>query len=293
MKHIILVNPVSGNKKGRKYGVIVQKLLQKHNIEAQILISNYKKHITELVKEYSHESLCRFYSIGGDGTLNEVITGIIGTDSEVVVVPCGTGNDFIKSISAYRSLRKIINLSIDKKSTPTDVMKIDKNSYCINILNAGFDALVAKNVDKFRNIPFLSGKAKYNLSIFYTLIFSKNYIFKIRIDGTPQKNRFTLLAIANGKFYGGGICPCPTANVTDSRLDICLIDNTTRSQKIIFLPKYKKGKHVALKQVQMLAGQNISIVSNHEFPISVDGEVIYRKKITIKILPKAVNIVHI
>lgn len=293
MKHIILANPVSGNKKGVKRSIAIQKLLKKNGIDAKIIISKFPKYLTNVSREYSQKEKCRFYVLGGDGSLNEVICGIIGSDSEVVVIPCGTGNDFIKSISKYMSMRKIINSSINTPATPTDVMKLNKDMYCINILNCGFDALVAKNVDKFRNIPFISGKAKYNLSIFYTLMTNRNYKFKIRINNEVIKGSFTLATICNGKYYGGGISPCPDANVVDGTLDVCLIDSTKVRQKIIFLPKYSKSKHIGLKQVHIFKTDSIHIVSNQNFPISIDGEVIYSNKLLVKVLPKAVNIVHI
>jgi len=293
MKHYILVNPVSGNKKGLKHGIIVKKLLKKYKIEATIIVSEYPKHLTKIAKKLSSKHHCRFYSIGGDGTLNEVISGIIGTESEIVVVPCGTGNDFVKSISKYVSLRKIILNSIDKDSTPTDVLKINKDKYCINILNCGFDAMVAKNVDYFRIVPFISGKMKYNLAIFYTLLVNKNYKFKIRTKNNVEKGNYTLVAIANGKYYGGGIPPCPDANVEDGILDVCAIDSTRVRQKIVLLPKYKQGKHIGLKQAKFFKTDKVYLVSTKEFPVSIDGEVIYTNKLNIKVLPKAVNIVHI
>ncbi len=293
MEHIILINPVSGNKKGEKKGIAIQKLLKKNRIDAKIILSRFPKDLTNISKQYSSKEKCRFYVLGGDGSLNEVVTGIIGTDSQIVVIPCGTGNDFIKSISKYMSMRKIINSSVNIDATPTDVMKINNNMYCINILNCGFDALVAKNVDKFRNIPFISGKMKYNLSIFYTLVMNKNYKFKIRSNNEIVKKHFTLAAVCNGKYYGGGISPCPNANVTDGFLDVCLIDSTKVRQKIIFLPKYNKSKHIGLKQVKTFRTSSLHIVSNHDFPISIDGEVIFSKKLSIKILPQKINIVHI
>lgn len=293
MKHIILVNPVSGNKKGIKHGYAIKKLLKKNNIDATMLISKFPKDLTNISRNYSQKEKCRFYVLGGDGSLNEVVSGMIGSDSEIVVIPCGTGNDFIKSISDYMSMRKIINLSVKLDSTPTDVIKVNKDMYCINVLNCGFDALVAKNVDKFRNVPLITGKMKYNLSIFYTLLMNKNYKFKIRANDMVIKKHFTLVAIANGKYYGGGISPCPDANTKDGMLDICLIDSTRVRQKIVLLPKYSKSKHIGLKQVTMLKANKLHIVSNHKFPVSIDGEVIYTNKLSLKILKNAINIVYI
>lgn len=293
MRHIILTNPVSGNHKGEKVGQNIQLLLKKQHIEAELILSEYPTHLTKVARMLCRAGICRFYVVGGDGTLNEVVSGIIGSESEIVVIPCGTGNDFIKTISCYMSMRKIIHTSLVTKAVPTDVIKVNQNRYCINILNAGFDAMVAKNVDCFRWIPFISGKMKYNLAIFYTLLTNKNYKLKLRINDLVQKQNYTLVAISNGKYYGGGICPSPNAQVYDGKLDICAIDATRVRHKIFLLPKYKTGKHVSLPQAHFYQGDKIHLVSNHLFPVSVDGEVFYTNKLSATILPKAVRIVPI
>lgn len=294
MKHIILVNPVSGRHSGLKHGITVQKLLKKYNVTSNIITSKYKGHLTKITRELTSKEKCRLYVVGGDGTLNEVICGIIGTDSEIVIIPCGTGNDFIKSVSCYMSLRKIVISSITKKATKTDVLKLNNNKYCINILNSGFDAKVAQNLDKFRILNFLSGKMKYNLSIFYTLMQNKNYKLKIKIDDTTiYKGKFTLAVIANGKYYGGGVKPCPKANTNDGIIDTCIVDTTSVFQKLRFLPSYKKGEHLKYRQAHIGKAHKIVIVSNNKFPVSIDGEVFYTNRISAEILKDAVNIVHI
>ncbi|MCX8074748.1 MAG: diacylglycerol kinase family lipid kinase [Clostridia bacterium] len=298
MKHIICINPVAGKGKNEKFGIRIQKILKKYGIDSEIIVSKYSGHITELTKEYSKKQTCRFYSVGGDGTLNEIVSGIIGSESDIVIVPCGTGNDFIKSTSKYMSMRKIILNSIGKTSQKVDVLKINNlNKYCINILSCGFDSMVAKNVDKFRKIPFISGKVKYNLSIIYTLFSNRNFRFKMRVkhkgDTKVIKQNYTLVAVSNGKYYGGGIFPCPDAKVSDGIINICFIDSTTIFKKLILLPYYKKGTHTKLKQAHFLETENLSIVSSKEFPANVDGEVFYTNKLSISIIPSAVNIVYI
>lgn len=293
LEHIILVNPVAGRKKGEKYGVRIQKLLEKYGITSSIHVSKHSEHLTQLAKELSAKTKCRFYSVGGDGTLNEITQGIIGTDSEIVVTACGTGNDFVKSISKYKSMRKIISNSINASSTPVDIMKLNDNKYCINILSAGFDAMVGKNVDKFRWLPIVTGSVKYNLSIIYTLFQNKNFKFKIRLNDKILKKSFTLVAISNGLFYGGGICPSPEAKVDDGILDVCIIDSTNLPTKIKLLPKYQACKHTTLKQVSIEKTNKITIVSTRQFPVNVDGEVFYTKKLKCEVIPNCVNIVKV
>lgn len=267
--------------------------MAKHNITSQLVISNKPKEITNIVRSIAQKGKTRFYSLGGDGTLNEVACGLIGSDSEVVVIPAGTGNDFVKSISKYTSMRKIVLASINQESTPTDIIKFNKDKYCINILNLGFDAKIASNIDLFRKVPFISGGGKYTLAIFYTLLKNQNYKLKIRIKDKILKGNFTLAAIANGKFYGGGVCPEPTADTTDGILNVCVVTSSSILQKLFLLPKYKKGKHENIKQLTHYETDDIIIASTRKIPVSIDGEVIYTNKLHAKVLPKAINVVHI
>lgn len=293
MKNIIIVNPVAGNANNLKRGTNLKKMLNKNGIQADIVVSDGPNRITTIVKELAQAEQTRFYSVGGDGTLNEVISGLIGTDSEVVVIPAGTGNDFVKSVSCYKSMRKIALASINAKSIPTDVILFNNKYYCINILNLGLDAKIAENMNKFRKIPFITGSMKYNLSIFYTLAHAKNYKLKVRINEFVEKGSYTLAAIANGRYYGGGICPSPDANTTDGILNITLVKNSTLLQKLVLLPKYKKGKHESIKQLRHFETDNITVVSTKKFPVSVDGEIVLTNRIHAKVLPKAVRVVHI
>lgn len=292
MKHVIMVNPVSGRKKGYKHALVIQKLLKKYNIESEIICSTYSGELRKIAYEISHKEDARFYSIGGDGTLNELVSGIVHTDSEIVVLPCGTGNDFVIHISNYYSLRKIILKSLETKSSKFDVIKLNNDRYCINVLNAGFDALIAYNLKYFRNIPLISGTAKYNLSIIYTLFMNRNYNLKIKTNEFTEKSKYTLLAISNGVYYGGGVIPSPKAQADDGKLSICKVYSTSLLQKLILLPKYKNCEHENLSPVYINDNiDTVSIVSNKLFPLSIDGEVIFTNRVKGTILKEAVNIV--
>lgn len=293
MKHIILANPVSGNKRGIKIATRVKIILNKYNIDCDIYVSHKIGELNSLANELAAKSQCRFYVIGGDGSLNEVVSGIIGTDSEIVVIPCGTGNDFSRYINKYKSLRKIIIESINTNSKKYDVIKLHDGRYCFNILNIGFDAIVAQNMNKFRKVP-ISGSAKYGMAIIYTLFQNKNFNLKIRTNNFVQKAKFTLVAISNARFYGGGIVPNPHSTPNDGKLSICTILATSIIKKIILLPKYKKTEHEHFKIVKMDDTiTEFSIVSNEPFPLSIDGEISFTNKLKGNIIPSCVNVVQI
>ena len=107
------------------------------------------------------------------------------------------------------------------------------------------------------------------------------------------KKSFTLVAIANGKYYGGGVIPCPDANVNDGILDICAINSTNVGQKLFFLPSYNKGTHITNPLVSILKSSKIHLVSKRLSPVSIDGEIIYTKKLNVSVLKDAIKVVHI
>ena len=294
MKHVIMANPVSGKKKGQKYALVIQKLLKKYGVDSDIILSKYSGELKEKAQEISSHQPTRFYCVGGDGTLNEIVSGIIGTESEIVVLPCGTGNDFAKYSNEYNSLRKIILTSLNTPSTKCDVIKLNNHRYCINILNAGFDALIAYNLKYFRNIPLLNGTAKYNLSIVYTLFTNRNYRLRIKTDKISETGKYTLVCLCNGRYYGGGVVPSKRSEVDDGKLSVCKILSTSLPTKLLLLPKYKSCKHEGLKQVYIDDDtHSFLVVSNHKFPLSIDGEVIFTNRVKASILKDAVNIVKI
>lgn len=208
----------------------------------------------------------------------------------VVIIPKGTGNDFSRTVNSYKSMRKIIRTSIDNNPTKVDTLKMGSHT-CMNVLNAGLDAAIADNMNLFRKWPLISGSMKYKLAIAYTLFGAKKYKLKIRVDGKIYKGVYTLIAIGNNKYYGGGVKALPDADICDGKLNICLIDSTTFIQKLMFLPKYSKGKHEKIRLVKLLEGKEISVVSKRKIPVSIDGEIILSNRFKAKIEEKSINII--
>lgn len=300
MLRLVILNPMAGTGKGLKYLRGIENIftnIQKEGLISEdkvyIELTKYIGHATEIVNEYiqNYDEQIVVYVVGGDGTLSEVAQSIKYIDKiSLVVIPRGTGNDFARSVNSYNSMRKIIRRSLEEAPVKVDAIKIG-NSTCMNVLNAGLDAAIANNMNLFRKWPIISGSMKYKLAIAYTILSSKKYKMKIRIDEKIYKGVYTLIAIGNNKYYGGGVKALPYAEIDDGLLDICIIDSTTFIQKLIFLPKYSKGKHERISLVKMLKGKEISVVSTRKIPVSIDGEIIYTNRFKAKIEEKSVNIV--
>ena len=185
MRHEIMVNPVSGKKRGSMYAKRVKNLLHRYGVEANIFESEYAGHLREHAKEVSSQELTRFYSLGGDGTLNEIVSGIYGTDSEIVVLPCGTGNDFARYYNEYESLRSIVLASLHSNASKIDIMKLNNDRYCINILNGGFD--FGPKIVEVPDVSRLTVEAATEMLESYDLTVSTSPLLCIESIASPKE----------------------------------------------------------------------------------------------------------
>lgn len=275
MKYVFIVNPISGAGNAEKIAKNIDKICLKENLDFKIRYTTKPKEATKLAHEYKDDK-CIIYSVGGDGTLLEVLSGIIGSKNMIGVIPAGSGNDFYKSLSEY-----------DKLEVKTDVGKIN-DRYFLNVAAIGIDAEVADNakIMKKRNIP---SSQIYNASILYTFFKYKFKKLEITIDKNKTNGSYTIVAICNGKYYGGGYKIGPNAKINDGKFDIYLADEMPKRKIINLIPKLKKGLHESSSYIKKVKDDNIRIESKSSIVCTIDGEIIFDNIFDIKILKNAVT----
>lgn len=140
-------------------------------------------------------------------------------------------------------------------------------------------------------IPGISGKVSYILGIIFTVFKYRAKNIRIDIDGQVFEKKTLLVAVANGKYYGGGMIPAPDAKIDDGIFDICVIDDLSKIKILSFFPKIIKGRHGELKEVSFYKGKRIAISSEKEIALNVDGEVSIVKEVTFEVKPKSIRVV--
>ena len=293
MDTIFIVNPKAGQGKNTE------------NLIEEIVHNNAKYYITKsvgdaevFVRNYCEQNgAARFIACGGDGTFNEVLNGTAGYDAEIGVLPTGTGNDFCRN---FEGNFNDVNALINSPCESIDVIRYTTNGtsrLCANMFNIGFDCNVADFTAQLKQKPFISGSLAYFLSILAMMIKKKGANIKLEIDGKLfYEGPLLLTAIANGKFCGGGIMSNPLSEVTDGQIDINVIYNIPRRKFIPLLPRYMKGTHMGLKNIEKVIYntkcKKIKITPNaQEFKICVDGEIQSADVVEFEIMPKAFNFV--
>ena len=288
--NLLIINPKAGKGNAGRLASVFEKYLKEHNFDYRIIRTEYPGHAAEIVKENLFRKNLFIYSIGGDGTLNEVVNGAVFSEAAVISIPSGSGNDFIRSITELNDPYDIFMKSFSSQVSRIDTLKVNER-YCINIASAGFDAVVAHNMNHFKQMPFVSGSAAYILGIFKTLINFSFHNFSITIDSKKQTGEYLLAAAANGKYYGGGIKAAPDAKVDDGFLDICIVSRLNKIRIPGLISKYKKGLHEGLKEVQLLKGKKVIIESDKIIQINIDGEIVESDTTVIELIPASLNII--
>ncbi len=291
MKHVFIINPAAG--KGKALGLvpIIRDYFKGKPDKYVIKITEYPGHATKIAREYANSGTCRIYSIGGDGTVNEIVNGMAGTKASLGVIPAGSGNDFIRSIHGEYQSSDIVSDTIRGQERSIDLARAN-GKYFINISSIGFDADVVYNAQKFKRLPYIPGSMAYLFSLIYTIFKNKISEVKVTIDNQEISLKILLAAVANGRFYGGGMLPAPAAALDDGLLDICLVREVNRLKILTLFPKYMKGEHGEIEYVSFKRAKKIKIESKETIALNIDGEILTGQEIEFEILKGAINVIY-
>lgn len=271
MNYIFIINPVSGKGKGREVARIVNQYCIDKNVDYKILYTTEKGDAEYLASLYKNSKDNIIYSVGGDGTLNEVVNGMVNSYASLGVIPAGSGNDFYKSL-------KINDNSI------IDLGKVNSR-YFINIASIGLDAEIAKSANNLKN---------YNMpnDLVYIMSLFKNYFTydyeKIKVDDIYKY--ITILTICNGKYYGGGFEIAPNAKLNDGMFDVIETNRLSRLKIIKLLCKLYNALHINDMDVKYYKTNNITVESQLELNCNIDGEIITGRTFNFSTVPNALKL---
>lgn len=290
MKHLFVVNPAAGKGEALQYVEQIKPLLE-GRVDYKIEITKFEGEATNIVKKYTEQEECIVYAVGGDGTINEVVNGMVGSNSTLAIVPAGSGNDFIRTIYPGYDKENLLSKLLRGKKESIDLVQIN-GKYFLNIASVGIDAEVVFNATQFKKIKYIKGDFAYIMSIFKTLFNHRSNRLKVQIDGKETCNKeVLLLAVANGKFYGGGIPIAPNASVNDARADIYLVKDLKLLKILWVLPKLFRAKHHEIKELETYRARAIKIESDNLFKLNIDGEIVLTNQVEMQVIPQAIQVV--
>lgn len=299
-KWLLLVNPHSGNGKGKLDSKIVLELLSLNGIDADNVLSEYSGHTSVLVRQAIEKGYRNIISMGGDGTLNEVVNGIftqqfVSTEEiTIAVIPVGTGNDWCKTYKIPLTYKDAIDVIALGKTIQHDIGVAENGNgkrYFINIAGMGYDGFVTERISKLKQHGS-GGKLFYLFWITWYLFQYKNTKISFKIDGKqfPEEEIFTL-SVCNCRYNGDGMMQAPAALPDDGLLNITVMKKISPLKSIISLPKMRNGTFVTMQEAALYTGKSIEINSSPQVIAETDGELIGHTPVRISVIPNALNVV--
>lgn len=288
MKYKIIANPVAGRGKGRKVFEKAVNIFRERGLAYGFTLTNGPREAGKIAEE-SCNDFDVIVGIGGDGTLNEIVQGLVHSGKPLGVIPAGSGNDFSKCLNLPGNLEDIIDVIHQGKTRMVDAGKFN-DIYFVNGVGIGFDAAV--NHERI-NIKNLKGLAAYFWAMIKTLRKYKPICMKISTaEDTIVKKTF-LLAIGNGSVCGGGFKLTPHAKIDDNLLDVNIVDPITVPKLFWHLPKVFLGTIDKTKYVTLKRTAKLKVESSEPLPVHIDGEayVMDRESHTIEVVPHALKII--
>ena len=279
MKYYFIINPNSGKVKKIEIEEKIRKACLLREIPYEILYTKKAGDARTIAKNIPDDKECVVFSVGGDGNLNEVLNGIIGSENKIIgSIPAGSGNDFDKTLKQCSSGINTI-----------DVGKIN-GKYFLNVACLGLDADVANNISVIRNKKWIPVSQRYNASLIYTYFKYKFKRLKITMGESQVENDCTILAIGNGQYYGGGFRIAPHAILDDGLFDIYFVGKLSKPKIIPVLLKLLKEKHESSPAVKRFSENKIIVDSKEMCTFNVDGEMVRSNHFEISIVPGAVRV---
>ena len=274
MKHLFIINPAAGSRdRTKQYSVAIHEACTLRDLDYRIEVSSAPGECYRIAREAAETGdEYRIYACGGDGTLNEVAAGAAGfSNVAVTVFSGGSGNDFVKLFSEPKAFFDIERL-LDAEEATFDLIRCN-DDISLNICSVGLDARIGTDVANYKRIPLLSGFRAYAVSTVVNVIRGISEHYVVEVNGETIDRDMTLICACNGRFYGGGFNPVPTADPEDGLLDVLLIEKVSRLKVAQVIGKFKDGKYADFPHIiRHLKTDRIVIRCDKETPINLDGE---------------------
>jgi diacylglycerol kinase (ATP) len=285
-KALFVINPVAGGKRKDHVPQLIQQHVNKQTVEATIVFTEEAGHAHWLAKEAS-KTYQAIVAVGGDGTVNEVASAVVGTPAALGILPFGSGNGLSRFLGIPMDTVKAIETINHHKVEQIDAGRVD-GQWFFNMAGMGFDAHISQVFAQQKTRGFIT----YFKSALKEIISYRPQQYKLIIDGQPYERNAFMLSFANSSQYGNNAHVSPKASVQDGLLDVCVIKP---------FPLYRfpeMGLRMFTKTadkssfVEIIKGRRIQVSRTHAGPAHLDGEPqTMGAQAEISIVPSSLNVI--
>lgn len=288
MSIAIIANPQAGRGRGKKITEQVKTILNKKNVDYQLFLTKMPKEAIELsYRAAANHS--KIVALGGDGTINEVLTGMWESKAQLGIIPGGTGNDYVRGLGLSKD--PITALEIVLNGTPTliDVAKERDRIFGV-VSTLGFPSTVLKYVNSHSDSR-ISGPPVFLAAVAKTIHNLHSYQVQVTVDDYHIETDMVGIIMMNMPYGGGGLKFAPDAHYSDGKISVVIIKELSKFSLLKALPKVYSGRHVSHPKVEIVTGKTVSITADVSLAKSFDGEVLGETPYQAVIEPKAVSVI--
>ncbi|MFA8449339.1 MAG: diacylglycerol kinase family protein [Bacteroidales bacterium] len=286
---LFIINPISGIGKQKRIEVYAEELIDKSKFDFDFAYTQYPGHATTIAQNASKKNIDIVVIVGGDGSLNETMKGLLGSKTALGIVPCGSGNGFARHLNIPLNPREAIKQINTSKSISVDTVSLNDKTF-ISIAGIGYDAYVAKKFSNTKHRGFLG----YTQVVVKSFLQYKDQDYLIKLDNKEEiSTRAFFITFANSNQFGYNTIIAPMASLTDGKIDICIVKKPKFTQipkmmRLLFTGKLNRSENVKYYQ----ANSAYICTQNNETFVNIDGESqSTTNKINIQVHPSSINVV--
>ncbi len=282
----LVINPVSGQGKGATIGTYVAGFLNQKSIDYTIVTGNSSVALTDHLATFieKNPNCDGVIAVGGDGLLHIILQKVVPAQIPFTIIPAGTGNDFVRTLGwDLENVDQQLERVTTTPPTSIDLGLVDGEWFGA-ILSTGFDSVVN---EKANTMQWPKGPMKYNAAIAIELPRFKPRHYEITLDDRTISTEAMLIAVSNGRSYGGGMLVCPNASITDGSFDVMVLHPVSKIEFLKVFPKVFAGTHVTHPAVEILRSTTVKIES--KAVAYADGERIGQLPVTAECISGAVQ----
>lgn len=291
MKWWVIINPSAGQP--GELPARTRNVLTNLGVDFEMHISHGPEHVSEIVAGGHKAEVNSFVAVGGDGTANLVLNGLMqlswSMPPRLAILPAGSGSDFIRTFALPRSLEQAATHLMTDDWYQTDVMRIEGSfgvRYALNAVEAGVGAAAVTTAAR---MPRWVGETRYAIAFWLALPFFRPAVVTAHVDEhSAISGPAIAVIVANGQFFGGGMNIAPRASVADGVLDVQVFSGPRRKAFTV-MPKVVRGMHLRHKNVRRRTGAKVFLDVPDTWPIEADGERLGNGPISVTVQPAAIE----
>ena len=291
-KYYLLVNPKGGHKKGLEIYEKVKHVFTNADTNVTVLHTEYAGHAFDFAKTLDfvgYDGLC---AIGGDGTMYELINGMLKRDDNhkipIGLITGGTGNSFMYDVDCLNPIDAAKRI-VQHNLRPLDIAKVNANGelfYSFNIIGWGLATDAGKLAEKLRWL----GGVRYDVASIIEVLKGKDRIATLTLDEEVIKENFIFIIGCNTIHTGKAMKMAPLAQLNDGKIDLIIVRKTSRINLLKLFPKLFSGDHIKSPLVEYRQVKNFSISLEETNDLTIDGEIIGSTPLYVQMIPKMVNV---